>query len=106
LQNAGAEVFQLPKLNDRLDLNEVIRFLAQQQINEILVEAGALLNGALLEANLVDEWIVYMAPLILGDQGKGLFHMPGLEKLYECSEMIIKDYRIIGRDLKLTLINS
>ena len=62
----------------RLDLYAVMNFLAQQQINELLVEAGSVLNGALLAEGLVDEWVVYMAPCILGDQGRGLFHLPGL----------------------------
>ncbi|MEQ1546482.1 bifunctional diaminohydroxyphosphoribosylaminopyrimidine deaminase/5-amino-6-(5-phosphoribosylamino)uracil reductase RibD, partial [Methyloglobulus sp.] len=74
LQNAGAEVYQLPQKQGRLDLAEVLKFLAGQEINEVLVEAGAVLNGALLAENLVDEWVIYVASKILGDQGRGLFH--------------------------------
>ncbi len=81
-------------------------FLAEQQINEVLIEAGAILNGALLQANLVDEWVIYLAPKILGDQGRGLFHLPGLEKLADCKQLKIKDIKKIGHDLKLTLPNS
>ncbi|CAG7856001.1 partial diaminohydroxyphosphoribosylaminopyrimidine deaminase / 5-amino-6-(5-phosphoribosylamino)uracil reductase, partial [biofilm metagenome] len=72
LQKVGAEIFQLPEKQGRLDLTEVMKFLDELEINEVLVEAGAVLNGALLTENLVDEWIIYMAPKILGDQGKGL----------------------------------
>ncbi len=103
LKNVGAEAFQLPGLNGRLDLHEVIKFLAQQQINEVLVEAGAVLNGGLLQANLVDEWVIYMAPKILGDHGRGLFHLPGLDKLTDCKELIFRDVRQLGRDLKFTV---
>jgi diaminohydroxyphosphoribosylaminopyrimidine deaminase / 5-amino-6-(5-phosphoribosylamino)uracil reductase len=103
LQNVGAEVFQLPRLNGRLDLHEVIKFLAQQQINQVLVEAGAILNGGLLQANLVDEWVIYMAPKILGDQGRGLFHLPGLEKLVDSKEIEIQNVLYTGKDLKITL---
>jgi diaminohydroxyphosphoribosylaminopyrimidine deaminase/5-amino-6-(5-phosphoribosylamino)uracil reductase len=78
-------------------------FLAQQQINEVLVEAGSVLNGALLVENLVDEWIVYMAPCVLGDQGRGLFSVPGLDKMSDKKDLILRDVRQVGSDLKLTL---
>jgi diaminohydroxyphosphoribosylaminopyrimidine deaminase / 5-amino-6-(5-phosphoribosylamino)uracil reductase len=103
LQNVGAEIYQLPEKQGRLDIAEVMKFLADQEINEVLVEAGAVLNGALLEANLVDEWIVYMAPKILGDQGKGLFKLLGLEKLENCKTFKFYDSRSIGLDLKMRI---
>jgi diaminohydroxyphosphoribosylaminopyrimidine deaminase / 5-amino-6-(5-phosphoribosylamino)uracil reductase len=103
LQKAGFEVHCLPEKNGRLKLNEVIKFLAEQEINEVLVEAGAVLNGALLAENLVDEWIIYMAPKILGDQGRGLFHLTGLDKIKDCKEMIVKDIRHLRKDLKFVL---
>jgi diaminohydroxyphosphoribosylaminopyrimidine deaminase / 5-amino-6-(5-phosphoribosylamino)uracil reductase len=104
LQNVGAEVYQLPEKQGRLDLAEVIKFLAAQEINEVIVEAGAVLNGALSAENLVDEWVIYMAPKILGDQGRGLFHMPRLDKLADCKIMKFKDIRQVGNDIKITLI--
>ncbi|NOS74154.1 MAG: bifunctional diaminohydroxyphosphoribosylaminopyrimidine deaminase/5-amino-6-(5-phosphoribosylamino)uracil reductase RibD [Methyloglobulus sp.] len=104
LQNAGAEVYQLPEKQGQLDLAEVMKFLAEQEINEVLVEAGAVLNGALLAENLVDEWVIYMAPKILGDQGRGLFTLPELDKLSDSKEMKFKGIRQIGNDLKLTIL--
>ena len=104
LQNKGAEVFFLPEKNGRINLNEVMTFLAQQQINEVLVEAGTVLNGALLEAGLVDEWIIYMAPKILGDQGKGLFHLPELKKLGNCKMVKFRNIAWIGNDIKLQIL--
>jgi diaminohydroxyphosphoribosylaminopyrimidine deaminase / 5-amino-6-(5-phosphoribosylamino)uracil reductase len=103
LENAGFEVYCLPEKNSRLDLAEVMKFLAEQEINEVLVEAGAVLNGALLMENLVDEWIIYMAPKILGDQGRGLFTLPGLDKLAESKEMKFEDIRRVGSDIKIHL---
>ncbi len=100
LQNTGAEIYQLPEKQGRLDLAEVMKFLAGQAINEILVEAGAVLNGALLAENLVDEWIIYMAPKILGDQGKGLFHLPKLEKLADCKNLRITNFQQVGKDIR------
>jgi diaminohydroxyphosphoribosylaminopyrimidine deaminase / 5-amino-6-(5-phosphoribosylamino)uracil reductase len=100
LQNAGLKVYCLPEKNGRLDLHEVMKFLAKQEISEVLVESGAVLNGALLAENLVDEWIVYMAPKILGDQGRGLFHLDGLDKLSDCKDMRFKNVVQLGKDLK------
>ncbi|MDD1612835.1 MAG: bifunctional diaminohydroxyphosphoribosylaminopyrimidine deaminase/5-amino-6-(5-phosphoribosylamino)uracil reductase RibD, partial [Methylococcaceae bacterium] len=61
LRKARFEIHHLEAKNGRIDLNGLMTFLAGQQINELLVETGPTLNGALLAENLVDEWIVYMA---------------------------------------------
>lgn len=103
LQKVGFEVHSLPENEGRLDLTEVLKFLAGKEINEVLVEAGAVLNGALLAENLVDEWVVYAAPKIIGNQGRGLFHLPGLDKLADSKEMKFMDIRQIGMNLRLTL---
>lgn len=106
LQQAGFEVYGLAENEGRLDLNAVLDFLASQQINEVLVEAGAVLNGALMAENLVDEWIVYMAPCVLGDQGRGLFTVPGLQQMSDKKCFHLRDVRQVGPDLKLTLISQ
>ena len=77
-------------------------FLGQQQINNVLVEAGAILNGALLNTRLVDEWVVYMAPCVLGDQGRGLFNLPALQKMADKKQLNMQHVRQVGPDLKLT----
>ena len=102
LQEIGFEIYQLADKNARLDLHAVMNFLAQQQINEVLVEAGSILNGALLAEGLVDEWVVYMAPCILGDQGRGLFTVPGLQQMADKKQLKLLDVRQVGQDLKLT----
>jgi len=102
LENAGAKVFQIKNKYERMDLKAVMTFLGQQQINNVLVEAGAILNGALLDANMVDEWLVYMAPCILGDQGRGLFNLPALQKMADKKQLNMQAVRQVGPDLKLT----
>jgi len=102
LQQAGFEVYQLPCKNGRLDLQAVMDFLGQQQINELLVEAGSVLNGALLDEDWVDEYVIYMAPCILGDQGRGLFNLPGLQQMADKKQLKLHDARQVGQDLKLT----
>ncbi len=101
-ENAGYKVFQLKSDNARLDLKAVMVFLGEKQVNNILVEAGAILNSALLAAEVVDEWVVYMAPCVLGDQGRGLFHLPELQKMADKKQLNMKAVRQVGPDLKLT----
>jgi diaminohydroxyphosphoribosylaminopyrimidine deaminase/5-amino-6-(5-phosphoribosylamino)uracil reductase len=103
LQQSGFEVHRLPKKNDRMDIHEVLGFLAKQQVNELLIEAGSTLNGALLAEGLVDEWIVYMAPCVLGDQGRGLFHLPGITAMTDKKTLKLIDVRRVGEDIKLIL---
>nr|WP_236994011.1 bifunctional diaminohydroxyphosphoribosylaminopyrimidine deaminase/5-amino-6-(5-phosphoribosylamino)uracil reductase RibD [Methylomicrobium sp. RS1] len=102
LQKAGFEIHRIAEKNGRIDLNAVMAFLADQQINELLVEAGPILNGALLAENLADEWIVYMAPCVLGDRGRGLFTLPGIRTMADKKILKLTDVRQIGPDLKLT----
>ena len=103
LEQVGLEVYQLPCHNGRVDLNAVLRFLADQQINDVLVEAGAVLNGALLAENLIDEMIVYVAPCLLGDQGRGLFHLPDLLTMADKKLLKWRDVRQVGGDLRLVV---
>ncbi len=104
LQQAGFEVYVLPTQNARLDLPEVLKFLAADlQVNDLLVEAGAILNGALLAQGLMDEIIIYMASCVLGDQGRGLFHLPALQTMADKKNLKLRDVRQVGADLKLTL---
>lgn len=102
LERAGCQVFQVKNKNDKLDLQAVMVFLGQQQINTVLVEAGAILNGELLNQDCVDEWIIYMASCILGDQGRGLFHLPSMEKMTDKKVLNMVSVRQVGTDLRLT----
>jgi len=102
LQQAGFEVYEIAEHQGRLDLQQVMAFLAEQQINEVLVEAGPTLNGALLAQNLVDEWVIYMAPCVLGDQGRGLFTLPDMNTMADKKNLNLADVRQVGPDLKLT----
>jgi diaminohydroxyphosphoribosylaminopyrimidine deaminase/5-amino-6-(5-phosphoribosylamino)uracil reductase len=103
LKDVGFEIYVLPEKNGRLDLHAVMEFLALQEINNVFVEAGATLNGALLESNLVDEWLIYMAPCILGDKGRGAFSLPSLNSMSEKKILHWQDVRQIGVDLRFSL---
>jgi diaminohydroxyphosphoribosylaminopyrimidine deaminase/5-amino-6-(5-phosphoribosylamino)uracil reductase len=104
LEYAGAEVIALPDADGRVDLAQLLAVLAQRGVNELHVEAGAVLNGGLLAAGLVDEWVAYVAPLALGDRARGLFAHAALTTLAEAARFRLTDVRQLGDDLRLTLL--
>lgn len=104
LEQAGAEVIYLPHGADAIDLPGLMGELAAREVNEVLLETGAILSGAALRAGLIDELIVYMAPKLMGDGARGLFHTPGLESLADAVELEISDIRAVGRDWRITAI--
>jgi len=106
LEAAGAEVVSMPEFNRQVDLPAAMRYLAQQEINELLLEAGASLAGNMLQAGLLDELVIYMAPHLMGDSAKGLFHLPGLMQMQDRIELTITDIRAVGRDWRITAIPS
>jgi diaminohydroxyphosphoribosylaminopyrimidine deaminase/5-amino-6-(5-phosphoribosylamino)uracil reductase len=81
---------------------QVMQILAKEGINEIWAEAGPTLSGALLRDGLVDELIIYMAPLLMGDMARGLFRLPAFERLSECVALEISEVRAVGRDWRIT----
>lgn len=104
LEQAGAEVIELPGADDRVDLAALLALLAQRGVNELHVEAGARLNGALIKAGLVDEWVAYVAPMAVGDAARGLFDQPPLASLADAARFRLADVRQLGGDLRLTLL--
>ncbi len=78
----------------------------KQQINSVWVEAGATLAGALLQAGLVDELIVYIAPKLLGNAARGLCALPGLEELSQAPHFKFNEIRQVGPDVCLHLTTA
>lgn len=99
---AGAEVMVLRAGPDRVDLPLLMAALAEREVNELLVEAGATVCGALLDAGLVDELVVYLAPHLLGGNARGMFNIPGLETMADRVALDIQDIRAVGRDWRVT----
>jgi len=101
LRAKGAEVVVLPNHDGKVELPALLQELARRGCNEIHVEAGYKLNGSLLAEGLVDELLIYMAPCILGDTAKGMFHLPPLENLAGRQHLKITDIRQFGDDVRV-----
>ncbi len=99
----GVRSILVPEHNGHLDLVVLMMQLGKQQINSLWVEAGPTLAGALLQAGLVDELIVYVAPKLLGSDARGLFVLPELEKLADAPQLKFSEIRQVGPDLCLHL---
>ena len=102
LTQAGAKVVTLPKVNNGVDLHAMMDYLNKLEINEVLLETGATLSGAMLEEKLIDEIIIYMAPVVMGDQARGLFRLPQLNSMSDKIELSLKNTRMLGNDIRLT----
>lgn len=101
LVNAGAKVEVLPAGNGKVDLLACLKDLAARGCNEVLVEAGFTLNGALLKAGLIDELVLYLAPQLLGDMARGMAQLGELTRLDQRVELAWQDVRQIGSDLRI-----
>jgi len=101
LEHAGARVVVLPDANGSVDASAVLRDLAAQGCNEVLVEAGSKLNGALFDAGLVDELVLYLAPQMLGDMARGMARLGELTRLDQRINFEWQDVRQVGRDLRI-----
>jgi diaminohydroxyphosphoribosylaminopyrimidine deaminase/5-amino-6-(5-phosphoribosylamino)uracil reductase len=102
LEQAGAAVNVLPGSDGKVDLNAVLRDLAQRECNEVLLEAGSTLNGAMLCAGLVDELLLYVAPQLLGDSARGIAQLGELVSLDQRVDLKWQDVRQVGNDLRIT----
>lgn len=101
LSQLNAQVMVLPNAGGRVDLQRMMAALADLGINEVLVEAGGRLNGALVDAGLVDELIIYLAPHLIGDNARGMIALPELTGLEDKKPLKIQDVRMIGQDIRL-----
>jgi diaminohydroxyphosphoribosylaminopyrimidine deaminase/5-amino-6-(5-phosphoribosylamino)uracil reductase len=84
-----------------VELFELMEELAKRELNEIHVEGGAKLNGSLLQVGVVDELLVYLAPSVIGDSGRGMFDLPELTDLSQKKALAIQKVERVGADLRL-----
>jgi len=99
---SNVESVVLAGAEGRVDLHRMLQLFAERELNEIHVEAGAKLNGALLAARLVDELLLYVAPCLLGDPARGMFALPSpIAALSERVPIAIRDHARVGEDWRI-----
>jgi diaminohydroxyphosphoribosylaminopyrimidine deaminase/5-amino-6-(5-phosphoribosylamino)uracil reductase len=101
LKAAGAEAITIRNDQGKVELFKLMEELARRELNEIHVEAGTKLNGSLLQAGVVDELLVYLAPSVIGDSGRGMFHLPELTELSRSTPLKIREVERVGEDLRI-----
>lgn len=101
LRERGAEIVCLPNTDGKVDLPALLQELGRRGINEVHVEGGFRLNGALLAGGLVDEVLLYLAPCLIGDAAHGMFDLPALASLEDKHRLAIREVRMVGGDLRV-----
>jgi diaminohydroxyphosphoribosylaminopyrimidine deaminase/5-amino-6-(5-phosphoribosylamino)uracil reductase len=101
LEEMGVQVFVLPDSAGKVDLKAMMMKLAELGINELLIEAGPVLNGALLAAGLMDEIIFYFAPNLLGNSAQAMLALPEITDLSAKYNLQITDIRKVGIDIRM-----
>jgi diaminohydroxyphosphoribosylaminopyrimidine deaminase/5-amino-6-(5-phosphoribosylamino)uracil reductase len=102
LEQAGAEVVRQEESTSRVDLRAVLQLLAEREMNEVLLETGAVLAGSYMSQELIDEMVVYVAPHLMGADARGLMRLPEIESMQDRVELDIVDLRQVGKDLRIT----
>ncbi|AWN17893.1 bifunctional diaminohydroxyphosphoribosylaminopyrimidine deaminase/5-amino-6-(5-phosphoribosylamino)uracil reductase RibD [Salinisphaera sp. LB1] len=102
LEAVGAEVRVVPRGDGGLDLPRILAILGEREINDVLVEAGPTLAGALTRAGLVDEFVIYVAPLLIGANGRALMALSGAVGLDDAQALVFDNIEPMGTDLKIT----
>ena len=100
LRKQGVEVVQMAVFNNKIDLNSVLKWLGDEQINELLIETGATLAGAFIQQKLVNQFILYTAPVIMGSSARPLFEI-NIEEMK--NRLHIDHFKIkqMGKDWRL-----
>ena len=101
LRARGVEVLVLPNPHGKVELPELLRELGRRGVNEVHVEAGTRLNGSLLREGCVDELLVYLAPSLIGDTGRGMFSLPEFTGLEQMIALSIREVSRIGEDIRV-----
>ena len=100
LEKRGVTVVYLPGAGGKVDLRAMLQDLARREVNELHVEAGHKLNGSLIQAGLVDELMVYLAPKLIGE-GAGMASLGPFTQLSQALELDFRSADRLGPDLRI-----
>jgi len=102
-RSSKVTLIRLSEKAGRVDLAELLSWLAMYEVNDVLVEAGPTLVGALLKERLIDELLIYAAPTLLGHEGLAIAHLPGICSLKDRIMGRFNQAEHIGEDVRLNL---
>lgn len=100
LAERGVEVLHLANDRGKVDLQALMKALAGRGVNEVHVEAGFKLNGSLVQAGVVDELLVYLAPVLIGE-AQGMVHLPALSDLAQAQRLVFREVTQVGEDVRI-----
>ena len=104
LKGLGVDIRRFPGQAGRVDTLSLLKCLADDySCNEVLIEAGSVVCGSMLAERLVDEIVLYLAPVVMGSSAKGLFDIPGLDAMSQKIYLSVKDVRAVGQDWRFTV---
>lgn len=103
LRQKRVNVCRFAGSGERVNLSLLLEYLAAHEINELLLEAGPVLSGAMLQAGLIDELVIYMAAHLMGDKGQGLMQLSGVEQMAQRVPLKIEEMRAVGDDWRIKL---
>ena len=102
IHNAGIEMAAVSAEGDRLDIESVLSYLAEvEKINNVMVETGAIVAGAFIQAGFVNELHCFMAPTLMGEQAKPMFALPGVETMQDRIHFDLKSIDRFGEDVRM-----
>jgi diaminohydroxyphosphoribosylaminopyrimidine deaminase/5-amino-6-(5-phosphoribosylamino)uracil reductase len=104
LREAGADIVRIAAAAGGVDPAAALGALAERGCNDVLVEAGPTLAGTLAGAGLIDELVLFLAPHLMGDGARGLFSLPGLEKMADRVQWRVTEWRQVGADLRIRAV--
>lgn len=99
LLERGVQVVEVDSENDRVNLLKMLSYLGERGVQSLLLEGGATLNHAMLHAGLVDRVMLFLAPKLLGGQGRGVFSGPGVDRLADAFALRDLRSRMIDGDI-------
>jgi diaminohydroxyphosphoribosylaminopyrimidine deaminase/5-amino-6-(5-phosphoribosylamino)uracil reductase len=104
LKALGIDLLHIPDSNGQVDLKTLLDELAKRNISEVLVEAGQVLNGALLDLQLIDEFIFYYAPKLMGGNAINMLAIETLTQMNQAIDLQLLDVRQVGQDIRIRAI--
>lgn len=100
----GAEVIAVESDGDKLDIQSVLSYLVEsEKVYDVMVEAGAIVAGAFIQAGVVNELHVFTAPILMGEMAKPMFVLPGLAEMVDKKVFAYQSVQVLGEDLYLVL---